>query len=231
MQGFIGTGIHRLYKAFWDAKPNKSNKEFIKQKMKDALNWDLAIDKPNLPEMHKRFIGVKYYEIINDDMVEQAYNTCTQMKEALEKEFNIKEGEELYYMTEVPMVSNFRSDLNSEESTNLLGSLDLVVIDPKGNIHVIDYKTSPKPYSEYDDAKKLTFNYQLATYRRMIEQRGFNLTGESGVYVIPVQFTDFKVNHVDDPVKDALKIVNFSGIKLNSVILESLPITEDSRIQ
>lgn len=231
MQGFIGTGIHRLYKAFWDAKPNKSNKEFIKQKMKDALNWDLAIDKPNLPEMHKRFIGVKYYEIINDDMVEQAYNTCTQMKEALEKEFNIKEGEELYYMTEVPMVSNFRSDLNSEESTNLLGSLDLVIIDPKGNIHVIDYKTSPKPYSEYDDAKKLTFNYQLATYRRMIEQRGFNLTGESGVYVIPVQFTDFKVNHVDDPVKDALKIVNFSGIKLNSVILENLPITEDSRIQ
>ena len=67
------------------------------------------------------------------------------------------------------MISNFRPDKNSEDTTNLLGSLDLVVVDPKGNIHVIDYKTSPKTYSEYDDAKKLTFNYQLATYRRMIE--------------------------------------------------------------
>jgi ATP-dependent exoDNAse (exonuclease V) beta subunit len=48
------------------------------------------------------------------------------------------------------MVSNFNSEDTPNESINLVGSLDLVVIDPKGNIHIFDYKTSPHPYSKFD---------------------------------------------------------------------------------
>jgi ATP-dependent exoDNAse (exonuclease V) beta subunit len=46
------------------------------------------------------------------------------------------------------------------------------VIDKKGDAHIIDYKTSPKPYIDYNDAKKLGYSYQLATYSRILAQNG-----------------------------------------------------------
>jgi ATP-dependent exoDNAse (exonuclease V) beta subunit len=54
----------------------------------------------------------------------------------------------------------------------LLGRIDLLVIDSKGNTHIIDYKTSPKPYGEYNSAKKRAYTYQLATYTRILAQNG-----------------------------------------------------------
>jgi RecB family exonuclease len=41
----------------------------------------------------------------------------------------------------------------------LIGRIDLLVIDSKGDAHIIDYKTSPKPYIKYNDAKKLGYTY------------------------------------------------------------------------
>jgi RecB family exonuclease len=46
-----------------------------------------------------------------------------------------------------------------KEGVRVTGRIDLLVITPEGEIHVIDYKTSHKLYSKYDDAKKLTFEY------------------------------------------------------------------------
>jgi ATP-dependent exoDNAse (exonuclease V) beta subunit len=41
----------------------------------------------------------------------------------------------------------------------LLGRVDLLVLDKYGTPHVIDYKTSPKPYEQYNSAKVLNFTY------------------------------------------------------------------------
>jgi signal recognition particle GTPase len=73
----------------------------------------------------------------------------------------------------------------------MVGVSDLIVIDALGNIQVIDYKTSPKTYNNYNAYKKKTFYYQLATYRRMIE-RHLSLDEKSRTFVIPIQFKDFR---------------------------------------
>jgi RecB family exonuclease len=41
----------------------------------------------------------------------------------------------------------------------VIGRLDMLVIKPDGEIHIVDYKCSPKEYDKYNDAKKLTFEY------------------------------------------------------------------------
>jgi RecB family exonuclease len=45
------------------------------------------------------------------------------------------------------------------ENFKVIGRIDMLIIKPNGEIHVIDYKCSPKEYKDYNSAKKLTFEY------------------------------------------------------------------------
>lgn len=73
----------------------------------------------------------------------------------------------------------------------LLGRIDLLVIDSKGNTHVVDYKTSPKPYTQYNSAKKLGYTYQLATYTRILAQNNLRYSNMRS-FVAPIQLEGFK---------------------------------------
>jgi hypothetical protein len=83
--------------------------------------------------------------------------------------------------------------------------MDMVVIKPDGEVHIVDYKCSPKEYRDYDSAKILTFNYQLAVYRRILQQLGIN-KDQIHLWVVPIQFTNFNI--------DDNNIVTLDGIKL-----------------
>ena len=85
-----------------------------------------------------------------------------------------------------------RDDGTTYTADNMMGVLDLVVIDSNGNIQIVDYKTSPKPYSNYDDAKKRTFYYQLASYRRLLQRAGANLGYKAGLYIAPMELQGFR---------------------------------------
>ena len=213
MQGFIGTGIHRMFKAYWDSSwQSGASEESIKSAMRDTITKRDLVKGDDIPDELKKFKGYKFSDIINPDLVNTAYDICVELRERLNKEFGVKPGEKLFTLAEVPMVSNFLGD---NGNSNLLGSLDLVVIDPKGNIHILDYKTSPHPYSKFDPEKKNTFKYQLATYQRMVQQRGFNIDENSGAYVIPIQFTGFKMNWQQNPDENPTGAVSFDSFKLN----------------
>lgn len=89
-----------------------------------------------------------------------------------------------------------------------------MVVDKDMNIHIIDYKTSPKNYSEYNKIKIRTFEYQLAVYRRMIELMGvkFNKT-KSSTQVIPIKFLGFEIHPEANDLKN---IVTIKGVQLES---------------
>lgn len=82
------------------------------------------------------------------------------------------------------------------DGTPLLGRIDLLVLDEKGNTHIFDYKTSPHPYNNqgsikgYSSAKKLSLIYQIGTYQRLIEQAGFDVTN-GDLVVVPIQIENF----------------------------------------
>lgn len=232
MQGFIGSGIHRMFKVYWDSLYNsiKGDETKTKEAMLAALkNYDL-VKSDDIPEELKKFKGIKLSDIIDPNLVDRAFDICVQLRKRIEQELNIQPGEELSILAEIPMVSNFNSEDTPNESINLVGSLDLVVIDPKGNIHIFDYKTSPHPYSKFDPQKKLTFKYQLATYQRMLEQRGFDMSN-SNLYVIPVQFVNFRFNWIEEPDKNPTDVVSFDSFKLNEFENVLVKLQLDERVK
>jgi len=49
--------------------------------------------------------------------------------------------------------------LTKEKPDILMGIIDLAVLDKHGQIHYYDYKTSPKDYSKFNEAKKRAYTY------------------------------------------------------------------------
>jgi ATP-dependent exoDNAse (exonuclease V) beta subunit len=70
-------------------------------------------------------------------------------------------------------------------SENIYGIVDLLVIDESGVPHLIDYKTSNKPYHKFNSAKKLSYTYQLAVYERILANYGIK-TDKSTSTIIPI---------------------------------------------
>ena len=73
----------------------------------------------------------------------------------------------------------------------LLGRVDLMIIDESGNAHIVDFKVSPKQYSDYNSAKELAYIYQLATYERILRSHNIK-TQNTNLYVAPIQLEGFK---------------------------------------
>lgn len=180
-QSFVGTAIHNAMNAWWTAKSkNKKDIETFEQYLRNTLNG-------KIPGSDKL-----YTELIPDNVWRQMSEHCFKLEAEMKKRF----GADAMFLSETGLVTNVNNADGSQ--TKLVGIADLLVIDSHGNINVFDYKTSPKSFGEYDRAKKLTFRYQLATYRRMLQRLGFNLNEHSGVYIIPFKFENFKYDQGTD---------------------------------
>jgi len=47
----------------------------------------------------------------------------------------------------------------SDESTTLYGIIDLLIVDKKGRVHILDYKTSIHTYDSFSPVKKRAYSY------------------------------------------------------------------------
>ena len=121
--------------------------------------------------------------------------TDAQIREAIEYFKTLRQslqdtlGEDLIFVTEPAALGTL--DKEKKGIRFLIGRIDLVVIDKKGDAHIIDYKTSPKPYIDYNDAKKLGYSYQLATYSRILAQNGLRFNAIRS-FVAPIQLEGFR---------------------------------------
>ena len=211
-QGKIGTELHKaIQKYFSESKSGR-----------------------NIRESDDNFLINTYFPSILDTklvpskVIAETVKYCRDLEKSLQREF----GEDLIYLPEVA-VSGTTSQIGESGNPNkLLGVIDLLVIDGRGNAHIIDYKTSPRPYvgtaseAGYDSAKILTFKYQLGVYERLLRKYGINTSG-SRLFVAPIQLSDFK-REGDDWVYSGIK--EYSGhvedltqdIKTNINIQENL---------
>ena len=146
---------------------------------RDLFNKQITDDKYDAEkaEIRKKF---------SDAQITQAIEYFKKLKHNLESQLG---DSNLLFIPEPALLGEL--DKETKGVNFLLGRIDLIVIDSKGNAHVLDYKTSPKPYINYNSAKKRSYTYQLATYTRILAQNGLKYNNIRS-FVAPIQLKGFR---------------------------------------
>ena len=215
MQAFMGSATHRMFKAYWDimkASEGHATREEKLKAMQEALK-PFVVKKNPEEEVLKKYEGIRFSDIVPEAAIRDLLIHCDQINDEIHSKF----GHNITIMAEQSIGVEIPDFVHpGTGNINLVGNIDLMVITDKGDTHIIDYKTSPKPYSIYDDVKKRTYAYQLATYQRMLQAMHLDISSESGLFVIPIQYRDFTINtdivNFDENNKDHLKsLVKYNG--------------------
>lgn len=111
-----------------------------------------------------------YHDVVPEPVWRQMAEHCQKIYKELDDKFGGTDAAGNHIppkiMSEIGL-SGTAKNFNGETAP-IVGIADLVVIDYEGNVQLIDYKTSPKSFGEYDSSKRRTFHYQLAVYRRLL---------------------------------------------------------------
>lgn len=211
-QGLIGTVVHDIFDILYsDNKINLKNlpKEDLKKEVIKLLK------EKGEPNAYKKLLDVFGTDLTdNDSFLNKVIDNAFKFNNELKQQFDPK-NEGLVVLPEITVRG--MATLN-DKIFKVIGRMDMVVIKSDGEVHIIDYKCSPKEYGDYDQAKKLTFNYQLAVYRRILQQLGINKE-QIHLWVVPIQFTNFNVDKSSD-------IVTLDGVKLrDGAVFEELEVS------
>lgn len=185
-QAKYGTEIHNVLQMYFT---NTSN---------TGTPWYKLLEDPQSGSMHKKNLiknlrkqnskgESKITDITTDAVIDEILKYAKELRESIEAMY----GDNLIYYPEFTLSADLNKEYQGRTDLKLLGRVDLLVLDKYGTPHIIDYKTSPKQYEDYNSAKILNFTYQLATYERMLRRWGFNTTS-SDIMVAPLEMTNFR---------------------------------------
>ena len=183
-QADYGTEIHNVLQKFFSKSGDGDNPKTL---------WYKLLENPKIAGMQKaKFIKAlrdsgDITDVTTDATIDKILEYGKELRNSLETQF----GEDLMFYPEFTLSADLNKEYEGRTDLKLLGRVDLLVIDKNGIPHVVDYKTSPKQYENYNSAKTLNFTYQLATYERMLRRWGFNTT-DSDIMVAPLQMTNFR---------------------------------------
>jgi len=103
-------------------------------------------------------------------------------------------GKDCEFYPELRITGKIQNVSSQSGPEYLMGVIDLLVVDGSGQVHIFDYKTSTKPYNEYNSAKKLAFYYQLATYGKLLKNYGLEYrTAKMGI--LPITLKNFELEN------------------------------------
>ena len=181
-QGLIGTVIHDAIKNFYKSGENLKGKT-IEQQRKLVIE---ALSNPKYSQAYT-LLRTQYKNGIIDEtkVLDSIINAVLNFDKQVHEKF----GQDCRILSESPIKG---VSLINGQPRSIIGRTDMIVITGNGDVSIIDFKCSPKIYNEYDPAKTLTFNYQLAVYRRILNQLGINPKNPISLYVCPFKFDGFK---------------------------------------
>lgn len=186
-QAEYGSEIHNILQLYFSE--TKKSKE---EKREDPTTWFSLIEGTNGQFYTNNFIKqLRDRKLISDITTDDIVLKTIEYAKQLRTELDTKFGDNLLYFPEITLSSELSKEYEGRDDLKLLGRIDLMVIDKNGVPHIIDYKTSPKPYEKYSSAKVLGFTYQLAAYERMLRRWGFNTTN-TDIMVAPIEIVGFK---------------------------------------
>lgn len=173
IQAKIGTALHEVLQLFFSKTGDKFNYE-----LEDNDLYTFVMN--NVQSSNKQYL--------NEDAVRETITHGRSLLEELQNRF----GENLAFFPEF-VISQSTNQLQAGKPLQILGIIDLLVVDSQGRAHIIDYKTSIHSYRDFDNTKKLAYTYQLATYQRMLEKYGINIYSGQ-MLIAPIQIRNFRRN-------------------------------------
>lgn len=185
-QAQFGTELHNVLKEFFtrDEKTGKYNYE----------NWE---NLDNI-KLHNLFTKWKdrlkiISETTSKEKIKQLIDIAFKIKDDLIAKHTVN-GVPPVFFPEITVSAELNREMADKKGYDkLLGRIDLMIIDGNGNAHLVDFKVSPKNYTDYNAAKELAYIYQLATYERMLRQHNLK-TQSTSLYVAPIKFEGFGLN-------------------------------------
>ena len=199
-QGKIGTSLHAVSELFFGKRARKPGETEDHYNFEDIVSGGIAVIK-DFYDNHFKNERDEYNKMTFGDYVEfeqfkHMIEMCSKLKTQLEAQY----GSNLTFYPEFTISANlakpfkYNNKGKEEECDEIIGIIDLLVVDEKGRTHIYDYKTSPKDYGKYSTAKKRGFTYQLAVYDRILQHYGI-YTGDGSVSIIPIKLDDFKYDN------------------------------------
>lgn len=165
VQNLTGIDVHEVLRYYF----SYDNK---KKSIQGDQNLDLLIEKAT----DKKIVNTN----LSKENIIEVLTICERLKNELRKQF-----------PDCIFFPEYTINAQLEDGRSILGRIDLVVIDNQGTPHIIDFKTSPKSYNDFNSAKVRTFYYQTAVYNRMLRMLGIN-TDRATVSILPIKFTNFR---------------------------------------
>lgn len=138
--------------------------------------------------------NLKNAGLISDITDYEKIKQLVQVADTIRKDIYDKYGDDVEFFPEITISAQLNKEVSDKKGYDkLLGRVDLLVVDKNGNAHIIDFKVSPKHYTDYNAAKELAYTYQLATYERILRQSNVKTAG-SGLYIAPIRIENFKLD-------------------------------------
>lgn len=193
-QGYLGTALHDIMNQFWMIRDDhlRNDLDRLTKHLKNSLTGPVS-----------KHTSKTYQDVVPEPIWRQMAEHCQRIYKELDDKFGGTDASGNHIppkiMSEIGLsgtAKNFDGEI-----APIVGIADLVVIDHEGNIQLIDYKTSPKSFGEYDSSKRRTFHYQLAVYRRLLQNLGLNINRKSGAFIIPFKFENFYYDQDTDTAK------------------------------
>ena len=191
-QGLLGEDIHHCLEMFF--KKHYGVYNFIK----------FENDRQGFIDMIKKYTenGDKLDNTVVGEVIDYGYKLLKEIQRVIPDSKNLK-GLDFYPELKI---SGRLNEARGDGVEYLVGSIDLLVVDGKGNSYIFDYKTSPKTYSNYNDAKIRTFMYQFAVYNRLLQRFGFN-DSSNKQFVFPIVFENYRLVNRDEAIQNPEKAV------------------------
>ena len=145
------------------------------------------------------------------DLVDEVIKQASEFKAELIRKYSFGDPSKVQFFPELSISAkdvdpDLKTLLEHDGIHHVSGTIDLLVIDAKGNAHIYDYKTSRKILDPDDwsitrnsvidpnhwhSSKKLSVKNQLAAYKCMLEQYGIkNATCEVVPIYLDIEYTD-----------------------------------------
>lgn len=140
--------------------------ELISAKILDNKNYDSKLSKYITDEKNKEIFG----SFSEKEWTNRINSIINNIITKVSKHGNI--------------ISEIFISSGKEDHAQVRGKLDLIAVDTNGDAHIFEIKISKTKYTDWDSAKKLTLDWQLALYRQLLGKH--IRVDQTRLYVIPV---------------------------------------------